>query len=65
MPIIPDSFNARFQGAIKDLEKIVHKAQLIRQIEERAEDSVDADENEITLIQADITDLRAQIRRLD
>ena len=62
---IPKSINARFHATIIDLEKVIHKAQLIRKIEERAEDSFTADEDEITMIQEDITDLRAQIRELD
>ena len=65
MPNIPDSINARFHDAINDIEKVILKARLIRKIEERAEDSFDADEDEITVIQEDITNLRAQIRQLD
>ena len=63
--LIPKSINARFHDTITDVEKVIQKAQLIRKIEERAEDSFDADEDEIALIQEDITDLRAQIRLLD
>lgn len=60
----PKSINERFKESILDLEKVIEKAQLIRKIEERAEDSYEADEAEISMIQEDITDYRAQIRRL-
>jgi hypothetical protein len=50
---------------ITDYEKVVQKAQLIYKIGERADDSFNADEEELLLIQEDITDLRSQIRQLD
>lgn len=62
---IPNSINARFHDTIVDLEKVIQKAQLIKRIEDRAQDSYSADDDEITLIQEDITNLRSQIRQLD
>jgi TolB-like protein len=48
-----------------DLERIIRKAKLIDQIESRCLDTYDADEDEITIIQDEITDIRARIRELD
>jgi uncharacterized membrane protein YjjP (DUF1212 family) len=62
---IPKSINARFHDRMIDLEKVIEKARLIRKIEQRADESRNADEAEIELIREDITDLRLQIRQLD
>ena len=61
---IPKSINERFHESILDLERVIRKAQLIRKIEERTDATYDADEKEITVIQDEITDYRAQIRQL-
>jgi hypothetical protein len=65
MTNIPQSFNARFQDTILDLERVIQKARLIDKISARSQDAYDADEDEITLIQEEITDYRARIRELD
>gem|GEM_PF-2171932 len=65
MSEFPESFNARFHDSMLDLERIIRKAKLIDQIESRCLDTYDADEDEITIIQGEITDIRARIRELD
>jgi hypothetical protein len=62
---ITNIIHSHAQGSMVDLDRIFQRAVLIRKIEERAEDTFDADEEEITQIQADLTEYRQQIRLLD
>ena len=60
-----ESFNARFHDSMLDLERVIRKAKLIDQMETRCLATYDADDDEITIIQEEITDIRARIRELD
>ena len=60
-----ETLNDHFQESLKELDRTIQKAQLIRRIEEKSRQSKNASDEELLQIMKDIMDIREQIRLLD
>ncbi len=61
----PDTLKHHFDDSARALVRVTRKAQLIRKLERRSQDSENASPEEMAQILADLKKYREQIRQLD
>ena len=61
----PDTRKQHFDDSVRALVRVTRKAQLIRKLERRSQDSENASAEEMAQILADLKKYREQLRQLD